>query len=152
VRRNAGSIDLSFVVNGQIAKIALPGRRDASRADELWQHTCFELFARSQGAHSYSEFNFSPSTQWAAYRFSAYREGMMHREVRRAPTVQLATSDERFQFDVQLDARDLPTPPTELALTAVIEESSGIKSYWALHHRPDKPDFHYEHGFVLSLD
>jgi len=152
VQRNASSIDLLFVVSGQLSRIVLPPRRDPSRADELWQHTCFELFAKSPGADAYTEFNFSPSTQWAAYRFSAYREGMTHQELHRAPTAHLSTSADRAQFEVQFDSRDLPAPPTELALTAVIEESSGVKSYWAINHRLDKPDFHYAHGFVLSLD
>ncbi len=39
----------------------------------------------------------------------------------------------------------------QLALTAVIEETSGVKSYWALKHPPGKPDFHHADGFVLEL-
>ena len=38
-----------------------------------------------------------------------------------------------------------------LALTAVIEETGGAKSYWALKHAPGKPDFHHADGFVLEL-
>lgn len=152
VRRDASWIDVSFVVAGRISQIALPSQREASRADELWQHTCFELFARSQGARGYTEFNLSPSTQWAVYRFSAYRQGMMNHELHRAPSIQMVASDDRLRFNAQLDVRDLPAPIAELALTAVIEELSGTKSYWAIQHRLDKPDFHDEHGFVLSLD
>src|SRR4051812_18284186 len=73
---NETLLTLSFVVVGQVSHIRLPVRCDSSRADELWQHTCFELFARSPGTSAYSEFNFAPSTQWAAYRFSTYREEM----------------------------------------------------------------------------
>jgi hypothetical protein len=29
---------------------------------------------------------------------------------------------------------------------------SGAKSYWAIEHRANKPDFHHEHGFVLTLN
>jgi hypothetical protein len=39
----------------------------------------------------------------------------------------------------------------KLALTAVIEDSSGTLSYWALKHAPNKPDFHHSDGFVLEL-
>jgi hypothetical protein len=151
VHRTADSVHLAFVVTGLIAQLKLPQTQQSSRTDELWQHTCFEVFARSPGANAYMEFNFSPSTQWAAYRFGAYREGMMPMELHRAPIVHVAASEARLQFDVQVDARDFPAPG-ELALSAVIEESSGTKSYWAVGHRADRPDFHHEHGFVLTLN
>jgi hypothetical protein len=149
--RRADSVHLAFVVTGQITQIKLPETQEPARTDELWQHTCFEVFARSPGANAYMEFNFSPSTQWAAYRFGAYREGMMPMELHSAPIVHVAASETRLQFDVQMDARDFPAP-VELALTAVIEELSGAKSYWAIEHRANKPDFHHEHGFVLTLN
>jgi hypothetical protein len=34
-----------------------------------------------------------------------------------------------------------------LGLSAVIEEHNGRKSYWALAHRPGKPDFHHSDCF-----
>lgn len=151
MQRGPQIIALSFVVSGQISLLVLPTQQAPSRADELWQHTCFELFARSKNASAYTEFNFSPSTQWAAYRFSAYREGMTREELHRAPTVNVWKTEDLLHFTVQLDARDLPSPVAELAVTAVIEEKSGAKSYWAIRHRTDKPDFHYGHGFVLNL-
>jgi hypothetical protein len=39
-----------------------------------------------------------------------------------------------------------------LGLSAVIEETSGAKSYWALAHPPGRPDFHHADGFALMLD
>jgi len=68
------------------------------------------------------------------------------------PHVQLSSSDERLQMNVNIDTRDLPATNTMFALSAVIEDVSGAKSYWALKHRLDKPDFHYEHGFVLTVN
>ncbi len=38
-----------------------------------------------------------------------------------------------------------------LALSAVIEETDGRLSYWALAHPAAKPDFHHAEAFVLSL-
>jgi len=38
-----------------------------------------------------------------------------------------------------------------LGLSAVIEETSGRKSYWALAHPPGKPDFHHTDSFALEL-
>jgi hypothetical protein len=39
----------------------------------------------------------------------------------------------------------------QIGLTAVIETATGEKSYWALHHPAEKPDFHHRGGFALSL-
>jgi hypothetical protein len=39
-----------------------------------------------------------------------------------------------------------------LALSAVIEETSGALSYWALRHAAGKPDFHHADAFTHPLD
>jgi hypothetical protein len=39
----------------------------------------------------------------------------------------------------------------KLALCAVIEEESGMLSYWALNHPPGKPDFHHPDSFALEI-
>ena len=64
---------LRFLVEG--GELSLPELTSPGRADHLWQSTCFELFLRPTTAEHYFEFNFSPSTQWAAYRFDSYRGG-----------------------------------------------------------------------------
>jgi hypothetical protein len=151
VKRSSDCVDVSFLVVGQIELLRLPTPHESTRADELWQHTCFELFARSQGNVAYSEFNFSPSMQWAAYTFTGYRKDMTRMEVHNPPRIDMSQNAGQLQFDVKMDARDLPGPIAQLALSAVIEERSGSKSYWAVAHRADKPDFHHEHGFVLTL-
>ena len=39
----------------------------------------------------------------------------------------------------------------ELGLSAVLEEKDGTKSYWALAHPAEKPDFHAPDCFVAKL-
>ena len=39
----------------------------------------------------------------------------------------------------------------EINLTAVLEEQDGTKSYWALAHPPEKPDFHMPDCFIGKL-
>ncbi len=151
VERVADDVRLSFTVTGRINALKLPTLQPAIRTDELWQHTCFELFARAPSTNTYVEFNFSPSTQWAAYRFAAYRESMQALVLSAPPVVTSSVGTELFQLEVAFRSTDLPAP-AQLALTAVIEEQSGPKSYWSIAHRTDKPDFHHEHGFVLTLD
>jgi hypothetical protein len=45
----------------------------------------------------------------------------------------------------------LAPTPLRLAITAVIEDSQGALSYWALAHPASRPDFHHHNGFVLEL-
>jgi hypothetical protein len=39
----------------------------------------------------------------------------------------------------------------ELGLSVVLEERDGTKSYWALAHPSEKPDFHHPDCFVARL-
>ncbi|MFZ0649894.1 MAG: hypothetical protein WAZ97_03260, partial [Pseudolabrys sp.] len=66
---------LSYKLSGRVDDVYLPAVRPTARGDELWQHTCFEAFVRASSGSEYYEFNFSPSTQWAVYRFTDYRNG-----------------------------------------------------------------------------
>src|SRR5581483_5058095 len=73
-------------------RVRLPPLRAVARADELWRHTCFEAFLRIPGEGSYLELNFSPSGEWAAYRFEGYRSGMRSDPEITAPQLQIDTT------------------------------------------------------------
>src|SRR5580704_12597995 len=75
VRPQESVLLLLYVVIGKTSGLRLPSIVTPARADELWRHTCFEAFIGVPPRIGYYEFNFSPSTQWAAYRFSDYRAG-----------------------------------------------------------------------------
>ena len=86
-------MDLRFHVDCEPGSLILPAYvANGPRADGLWQTTCFELFVRHPDQRGYFEFNFSPSTQWAAYRFSGYREGMAEWPMQR-PDIHCTSSD-----------------------------------------------------------
>jgi len=141
-----GMVHLRYVLAGEIARLAIPGVVSPVRTNDLWRHTCFEAFATRPGG--YREFNFSPSTEWAAYDFDGYRQAMRDADVP-APKIEVHRTQD---FHVLFVAIDLSgDAPWRLALTAVIEETNGVKSYWALKHPPGKPDFHHADGFVLEL-
>src|ERR1043165_8627825 len=76
-----GAMLVSYVVEGAISGIALPERLAQARADELWRHTCFEIFLKPPTGDAYVELNFSPSTQWAAYSFREQRKGRQNIEM-----------------------------------------------------------------------
>src|SRR5262245_7416411 len=69
-------LTLSFTLTGKMAGIALPRVSTPNRRAGLWKHTCFEAFLRALKGPQYYELNFSPSTEWAAYKFDDYRTGM----------------------------------------------------------------------------
>jgi hypothetical protein len=150
VRPRPSSLILSYVVSGRIGDLLMPPVVAPARADKLWQHTCFEAFLRTSAGPGYYEFNFSPSTQWAAYRFSGYRSGMRLATEIGAPRIEVRSSAETYTLQAALELDGLSSP-LHLGLSAVLEEINGGKSYWALTHPPGKADFHHADCFTLEL-
>jgi hypothetical protein len=138
-----------------MSRVRVPLSGGSGRAVALWEHTCFEAFVAAGDAPGYHEFNFSPSLDWAIYRFSAYREGMSPAEIGRAPEISVRRGDDGLELKsaVRLghlaDLRDIRH--LRIALAAVIEDDNGRLSYWGLRHPPGKPDFHHPNGFALEV-
>jgi hypothetical protein len=151
-RPRPGQLALRYIVEADAAALAVAPPTDPARTDGLWKTTCFEAFVRAPEAEAYAELNFAPSGQWAAYAFDRPREGMHDAQL--APPA-IAWDPAALALDAQADLAliDLldPAGPWRLALTAVIEETSGARSYWALAHPPGKADFHALDGFALTL-
>lgn len=143
---------LRYQVEMPVDRLALPAPVKTRRADKLWETTCCEAFVRSPRAKGYVEYNISPSSQWAAYRFDDYRKGMTELPMEMPPKVSLNISENCFALDVEyLLPGEWRGDLLELALSAVIQERDGNKSYWALAHPLKKPDFHHGDCFALQL-
>jgi hypothetical protein len=143
-RQGPAAWRLDFEVAGPAGALVLPETREPRRTDGLWKTTCFELFVRRPGEAGYFEFNLSPSCEWAAYAFDGYRQRMIDLDVA-APVIEAASG-------ALMASITTPAPGPWLAsISAVIEEANGTKSYWALAHPSDKPDFHHPDSFVLEL-
>ncbi|MBL8537870.1 MAG: DOMON-like domain-containing protein [Hyphomonadaceae bacterium] len=140
---------LRYEVEGDIARLLAPAPAHPERTDELWKHTCFEAFLMTPAGGGYLECNLSPSSQWAVYAFDAYREGMRAAEGF-SPAISIESSAERFALSATLRGPALARGGP-LALCAVIEETDGRKSYWALRHPLGKPDFHHPDCFAAEL-
>src|SRR5580698_5574774 len=149
-RPRTDSLLLSYVVSGRISDLRIPPIVAAARADALWRHTCFEAFVRSSADPGYYEFNFSPSTQWAAYRFDSYRSGMRIATEIGAPRIEVKSSAETYILQAALELDGLSSP-LHLVVAAVVEGSNVRKSYWALAHPPGNTDFHHGDCFALEL-
>lgn len=148
-RPQPGVLALRYTLAGRIAQVSLAPPSEPLRTDELWQTTCFEAFVETMPGAGYYEFNLSPSTKWAAYHFAGYRDGMALAELS-APAIITGANATHIDVDALIYLPPSDTP-WKLALTAVIEETNGVKSYWSLAHPPGAPDFHHADGFVLEL-
>jgi hypothetical protein len=153
--RSQGTLHLSYELTGDLAQIRIPAPQPAIAVDGLWQHTCFEVFITVAGETRYHEFNFSPSSQWAAYAFRDYRMRSAW-TVSQAPVICVTQTPGHLLLEAVIAAADLPQniacKPFQLGLTAVIETIDGNRSYWALHHPDNHPDFHHRAGFILSIN
>lgn len=123
-------------------KLVVPPFAGKGRAEGLWQTTCFELFLQQPGSTGYVEVNLSPSERWNVYDFSGRREGMSERQMPHEPECAMRLGTDMAIFDAAIPVAGLPTAPLRCGFTAVIEEEGGVKSFWAVAHGGDAPDFH----------
>ena len=146
---SVASTKIWFGIGGPTGRFAIPEALEPARAEDLWQTTCFEAFLRIPGAKAYREWNFAPSGEWAAYDFERHREGRADADVA-GPYIRLEDNLTWWALGatIPVDADAV----WALALSAILEEKNGTKSYWALAHPPgDKPDFHAADCFAASL-
>jgi hypothetical protein len=157
--RESGLGVFRYVLRADIARVRMapepPPEQPPKRADDLWKHTCFEAFIGAPGATGYCEFNFSPSRQWAAYRFTAYRAGMSSPDLPAPPQICVRRFADRVELDAAVPLQDFivphGAPRLKVGLNAVVEEENGTLSHWAVKHAPGKADFHWPDGFALEL-
>jgi hypothetical protein len=150
--REDGTLWLRYYLECELNSLDLPDTVEPERTHGLWQTTCFELFVCKADTEAYLEYNFSPSNRWAAYRFNSYREGMAEQMTYR-PQLYGDASESHYALEAELE---LPAEwrdgPLLIGLCAVVAETDGTKSYWALAHPPGKPDFHHKDCFALKLE
>ena len=154
-RPSLAGVALSYTVTGKISEIRMPPVVAAERGDGLWRHTCVEVFVRAASGPGYYEFNFAPSTQWAAYRFESYRSGMSVASEIDAASIKTQSLPNRFTLQATIAIDRLSAlsrkAPWRLGFSAVIEDKTGHMSYWALAHPPGKPDFHHMDCFAYEF-
>jgi hypothetical protein len=153
-RPRTDQLTLSFTLTGNIPRISVPHISAPVRRRELWKRTCFEAFLRAFKESQYYEFNFSPSTEWAAYKFDDYRTKM--REAPEIDAIQIDWWSEANSYTLQARLKigsmpDVARATWQIGLSAIIEECSGSRSYWSLVHPTEKPDFHHPASFTHEL-
>ena len=144
------STNMWYCIGAPASRFVVPTAADdePGRAENLWETTCFEAFVRTPGEDAYREWNFAPSGNWAAYDFKEMREGRAEADVS-APYVRIEDNMTWWAVGATIA---LPSKKRwELGLSAVLEEQDGTKSYWALAHAHEKPDFHLRDCFAAKL-
>jgi hypothetical protein len=153
-RADAGKLELTYRLSGDLDALQLPEPKASVRTDGLWRRSCFEAFIGHGGGPDYWEYNFSPSGAWASYHFSAYREGMEPLLKGAAPGIKSRIGTDTVEVSAQLDLSWLARGAVglRLGLCAVVEDRARVLSYWSLKHPAEKPDFHHPDSFVVELD
>jgi hypothetical protein len=146
---------LQFQMDGEWENFLKPPPKTAPlRQDELWKSTCFECFIAPVSDAAYFEFNISPSGDWNAYAFDAYRTGMRPAPEFLAPRIyQSFSSSLSTRTDVLIPKPQFSRPSSELLIqpTLVLASLTGEISYWAGNHPAQKPDFHRLEYFNARL-
>ncbi len=150
--RTANQLWLRYHVDIPLSELFLPAPAEPGRMDNLWHATCFELFLREPGAAPYCEFNLSPSSRWAAYGFTDFREGMHDMEVPQAPEIALDAGDSYLALEVHLTLpEDRVFSELAAAISAIIVTEDGYKSFWGYRHPDGSPEFHHADCFAAHL-
>ena len=144
--RQDGNLEIAYTLHGDISRLRIPRKKTGG---ELWQHTCFEIFLAPRGMPSYFEFNFSPSGEWAAYAFAAYRQGARFTPSA-APVMAAKLTQDVVELTATIDVE--PLGAHAVGLSAVVESIDGSLHYWALKHPAAKPDFHHPDAFAARLE
>ena len=79
-----------FGIGAPIERFAMPQADEPARRDELWKNDLLRGVRPGRRARTaYREYNFAPSGDWAAYDFTARREGMAEAELANPPYVRI---------------------------------------------------------------
>ncbi|MCL2020578.1 MAG: hypothetical protein FWG81_00345 [Betaproteobacteria bacterium] len=145
--RQTEALNLCYMLTGDCSGFAFPDTNHPAPPDRLWTRSCCELFWRERGAAAYREYNFSPSMQWAAYTFTAYRT--REENILPSPPQRMNWTRDESRLFLQVEIAVSPNP-LQLAFAVVLKRTSGESIYYALRHPPGSPDFHHPDNFALS--
>lgn len=148
-------INLKFRIEADMARLSIPARATSRRGADLWRTSCGEAFIRPRGGTLYWEINISPSSEWSVYRFASYRSGRSDEANVADVEIEVARFERRLEIEASLVTpflhevlEESRATEFDVGLSTVIEDESGVLSYWALAHPPGKPDFHQPSCFI----
>ena len=126
-----------------LREIAGGARRGPRAVDREWSRSA------SREARRYGSAIADRTRVWVHATWSERPLDVPHMS---APRIEVQTSPELLTLQASLELDRLSSLPRDaawrLGLSALIEETSGRKSYWALAHPPGKADFHHSDCFA----
>ena len=153
VVRSQFSLTVEYTLTGAVEQLQVPPavHEVPSRRDNLWQHTCFEVFIGLPGSPRYWEVNASPNGDWNVYRFEDYRQAMVAEPACTgiASTWLPLTKGYCLTLEIPINDWLALDQPLEIGISSVLETDS--LSYWALTHPGEEPDFHRRDSFNIVL-
>ncbi len=154
IARTAGTLLIEYRLQGSLGQILWPSvPLVTGRCDELWRHSCFEVFFATKGDPAYWEANLCLSGCWNVYRFDGYRTGMQEEGGVVQPHCYVVASPDLLLLTCTMDLNGIVDDSAELevGLSSVIEGTDGSISYWAIEHLGAVPDFHNRRSFLVLL-
>ncbi|MDR1888088.1 MAG: DOMON-like domain-containing protein [Zoogloeaceae bacterium] len=148
--RDAAGLYLDYDLRGNLSAFRFPAPEQNLTADQLWAHSCCEVFLATAETRAYREYNFSPNGQWAVFDFSDYRQRAASPALP-APEMRWQHAPNLLNLQLHLPAALLPADPLQLALAVVLENVDARLAYYALQHPAGQPDFHHPDNFTLRL-
>lgn len=146
-------LQIRYQLSGALDRVLISEKNiSPQRKDKLWEKTCFEFFLQPLGSLKYFEWNFSPSGDWNQFEFDSYRERSKAAHLLPAPEIKTKRDNDQLELLVGLKLSSLKrlSKSWRMGVTAVLEHTDGLKSYWALKHMIEKPDFHQADSFELK--
>ncbi|MEC7119048.1 MAG: DOMON-like domain-containing protein [Pseudomonadota bacterium] len=123
------------------------------RLDFLWEHTCLELFIKTDEQPDYVEINASPCGAWQAYRFDDYRspKHLPPNPDFRIRLQRLSVYHHHLRMQLDLSRLVKAGQMLQIGTCAVLEHNFGSNSYWALRHSALPADFHRQQDWMFQL-
>lgn len=158
VERTISLLIFEYILKGDLQEVRLTTPSAyPKRVDYLWEKTCFEAFIGSSGKSDYIELNISPSGDWNIYEFRDYRKPEKPNSFKGSLEKFNLTvkSEDELRISARIDLSRFPqlsqTLKLEVGVAAVIQTVDDVKTYWALNHPGEKPDFHLRKSFIFIL-
>ena len=128
-----------------------PPSANPARRLQLWRHTCFELLWGPLHGSNYWELNASPAGHWNVLAFADYRRGMTE-ETRVGARIGTRLSTHWLSLYCTIPVAALEGPgPYRLAPAAILHMADGQRTFWAVRHPGEAPDFHHPLSFTLTV-
>ena len=158
VWRDGGRIGVEYDIYGVLSHLVIPEQVSGTtgkRLDDLWRHTCFELFVKEAGENknAYLECNFAPSGAWNVYSFSSHRKEMMQADVATIPEITTTPTKKIYSLRAEVDLTGLisDSSAVEVGVSCIVENRNGKQGHWAISHLGETPDFHDPRSFLIRL-